>query len=343
MTDSIALVALLRDWPSAPSRPAPVGKEALDFVRAAVRHGLAGFVAHAVGQGGWSLPAEAGALLRRESLAGAARNIQVKALLLRALEVLAGEGIVPVALKGYGLGLRLYPDPLQRATRDVDLLVGREQVGPAVRALTRLGLATRSPDAARHVEASAHHVELEGPAGLVELHFHALSPWGHPLEGDTLLARAVEDGLEGRRVRWLRPEDEAVYLSLHAGNHLLQRLAWVFDLKLLALRGLDWPRVVAAARETGQAQAAWYGWETARRLLGAPVPEAALRELAPPLWQRTVAGRLFTASRLVDTELLNSKPAWLAAKLLLAPSGRTVAAYSLRRLRSRLWGLQRRP
>ncbi|MCP3104744.1 nucleotidyltransferase family protein [Myxococcus sp. K15C18031901] len=336
MTGPTALVALLRDWPSAPLLPPPAGEDSLEFVRAAVRHGLAGFVAHAVGQGGWSLPSEASALLRRESLSGAARSIQVKALLLRSLEVLNAEGIVPVALKGYGLGLRLYPDPLQRATRDVDLLVRRDQVDAAARALKRLGLTTRIPDTARHVEASAHHLELQGPVGLVELHFHALSPWGHPLEGDTLLARAVEGTLEGRRVRWLRPEDEAVYLSLHAGNHLLQRLAWLFDLKLLARKGVDWPRVVEAARETGQAPAAWYGWETARRLLGAPVPEEVLTALAPPSWQRLVAARLFTASRLAGMELLNDKPAWVAAKLLLAPSARTVAAYSLRRLRSRL-------
>lgn len=342
MTSSSALVALLRAWPHPPARSAPEGDEALAFVRAAVRHGLAGFVAHAVGQVGWVLPLEAAALLRRESLTGAARSLQVKALLQRSLEALAVEGIVPVSLKGYGLALRLYPDPLQRATRDVDLLVTRDEVAPAVRLLTGLGLRARPLDEARHVEEDSHHLELEGPAGLVELHFRALSAWGHPLEADGLVARAVEGEVEGRRVRWLRPEDEAVYLAAHASNHLLQRLAWLFDLKLLAGQGLDWGRVVERAKDTGTPHLVWYGWETARLLLEAPVPEEVLASLAPPWWQQVLARQVFSETRLVETELARSKPAWMAAKLLLTPRGGAMVRYTARRLEKRLRAFRRR-
>jgi hypothetical protein len=329
--DARALGALLRAWPRAPERPAPEGAEADGLVRAAVHHGLAGFVAHAVDRAGWALPEESRALLRRESLAGAARALRVKALLVRGLEALASVGVVPVLLKGYGLALRLYPDPLQRATTDVDFLVARGEVDAAVRALTGLGLAVRAGDAARHGEEDSHHVELAGPAGLVELHFRALAGWGRALEGDALVARAVEGEVEGRRVRWLRPEDEAVYLALHASNHLLQRLAWVFDLKLLAGRGLDWRAVVEGARGTAWPHMAWYGWEAARRVLDAPVPVEVLDALAPPGWQRVLAGRFFSDARLLGAELARSKPAWVAAKLLLAPRAGDMARYALRR------------
>ncbi|NTX55892.1 nucleotidyltransferase family protein [Myxococcus sp. CA039A] len=335
MTTSVgssALVALLRSWPLSPARGAPEGDEATAFVRGAVRHGLAGFVAHAVGQVGWELPADSSALLRRESLTGAARSLQVKALLLKSLEALASEGIVPVSLKGYGLALRLYPDPLQRATRDVDLLVSRGEVETAVRSLTGLGLTARPTRDGRHADLDSHHLELEGKAGLVELHFRALAGWGRALEGDALVSRAVEGALEGQRVRWLCPEDEAVYLALHASHHLLQRLAWLFDLKLLAARGLDWDRVVEGARGTGLPQLVFHGWEVARRLLGAPVPEAALEALAPPWWQRRLARRFFTEERLVETELVRSRPRWMAAKLLLAPEPGAMLRYALRRL-----------
>ncbi|AGC42440.1 hypothetical protein MYSTI_01091 [Myxococcus stipitatus DSM 14675] len=332
MAGSHALVDLLRSWPSPPEAPAPEGAAAAEFVRAAVRHGLAGFVAHAVGQAGWELPPESSALLRRESLTGAARALQVKALLLRSLDVLASERVVPVLLKGYGLARRLYPDPLQRATRDVDLLVSRRDVPTATRALSGLGLSVRPSRDGRHAEADSHHVELEGPAGLVELHFRALAGWGQALEGDALVERAVVGELEGRRVKWLRPEDEAVYLALHASNHLLQRMAWLFDLKLLAEHALDWTRVVEAARGTELPQLAWYAWDAARRRLGAAVPDAVLSALAPPPWQRILAERFFTEPRLVDAELVNSKPAWVAAKLLLAPRPVAMARYALRRL-----------
>ncbi|WP_323379149.1 nucleotidyltransferase family protein [Pyxidicoccus xibeiensis] len=330
--DARALGALLRAWPEAPARAAPVGAEAEGLVRAAVRHGLAGFVDHAVAQAGWELPVEARASLRRESLAGAARAMRVKALLVRSLEALAAVGQVPVLLKGYGLARRLYPDPLQRATTDVDLLVARGDVDSAVRALTGLGLSIRAGDGARHGDEDSHHLELVGPAGLVELHYRALAGWGETLEGDALLARAVEGEVDGRPVRWLRPEDEAVYLSLHASNHLLQRLAWVFDLKLLAGQGLDWGRVVEGARGTAFPHLVWYGWEAARRLLDAPVPAEVLAALAPPRWQRVLARRFFSDARLLGAELARNKPAWMAAKLLLAPRAGAMARYALRRV-----------
>ncbi|WP_338870432.1 nucleotidyltransferase family protein [Myxococcus stipitatus] len=332
MAGSHALVDLLRSWPLPPDTRAPEGAAATEFVRAAVRHGLAGFVAHAVGQVGWELPTDASALLRRESLTGAARVLQVKALLLRSLDALASEGVVPVLLKGYGLSRRLYPDPLQRATRDVDLLVSRHDVPTATRALSGLGLTVRASRDGKYAEADSHHIEMEGPAGLVELHFRALAGWGQALEGDALVARAAEGELEGRRVKWLRPEDEAVYLALHASNHLLQRMAWLFDLKLLAGHALDWARVVERAQGTELPLMVWYAWDAARRLLGATVPDTVLSALAPPVWQRILAERFFTEPRLVGAELVHSKPAWVAAKLLLAPKPTAMARYALRRL-----------
>ncbi|AEI62618.1 nucleotidyltransferase family protein [Corallococcus macrosporus] len=330
-----AFLALLRAWPDAPAGAAPEGGDAEALVRTAVRHGLVGFVAHAVGRAGWALPEPASASLRREALGNAARALRVKTLLLRCLDALATVGQVPVLLKGYGLALRLYPDPLQRATTDVDLLVARADVGAAVQALALVGLSVRRDDGARHGEEDAHHLELTGPAGLVELHYRALAGWGEALEGDALLARAEAGTVDGRAVRWLRPEDEAVYLALHASNHALQRLAWLFDLKLLALAGpLDWQAVVERARGTAFPHSAWYAWDAARRLLGAPVPEAALAALAPPRWQQVLARRFFSGERLVGAALLGSRPAWMAVKVLLAPRMDSVARYGLRRVRN---------
>jgi hypothetical protein len=46
-----------------------------------------------------------------------------------------------------------------------------------------------------------------------------------------------------------------------------------------------------------------------------------------------LAVRFFSAGRLLETELMNHKPAWVAAKLLLAPRVLPMARYTLRRLR----------
>ncbi|WP_375770751.1 nucleotidyltransferase family protein [Archangium gephyra] len=328
-----ALLEVLRAWPEAPRDAVPADMAAL--VHAAARHGLAGFVQHALGRSGWTLDEPVRTSLRREALAQAARGMRVKALLVRALDALAAVGVVPVLLKGYGLGLRLYPEPLQRATTDVDVLVADAEVDGASGALVGLGLRPLGEAAAAHAREHEHHLTFTGPAGMVELHFRALVGYGQTLEAQALLARAEEAVLEGRRVRYLRAEDELVYLAIHASNHLLQRLAWLFDLKLLVLArpGLDWGRVVEVARGTAFPHLAWYALEAARRLMGAAVPEEVLAALAPPAWQRRMAARFFTAGRLLETELMNHKPAWVAAKLLLAPRLLPMVRYTLRRLR----------
>lgn len=326
-----ALLALLRSWPEAPERPPPVEAEA--FVRAAARHGLAGFAQHVAERARWTLPAPAREALRREALSSAARAIRVHSLLLRSVDALAAVGVVPVVLKGTALGRRLYPEPFQRATTDVDLLVAGEQVEQASRALEGLGL-KRAGERPGHRGAHTHHREFQGPAGLVELHFRALVGYGLALEAEPLLAHAEEAELEGRRVRYLRAEEELVYLALHASNHLLQRLAWLMDLKLLMLSrpGLRWFRVLDVARATAFSHLAWYALDAARRLLGAEVSEEVLALLAPPRWQRLLASRLFSEEQLLETRLVNHKAEWIAAKLLLAPRAGPMARYGLWRV-----------
>lgn len=307
--------------------------EGESFVRTAARHGLAGFASHALERAGWTLPAPAREALRRESLSSAARAIRVHALLLRSLDALSAGGVVPVVLKGTALARRLYPEPFHRATTDVDLLVASGQLEEASRALEGLGL-VRAPERAGHGGEHSHHREFQGPAGLVELHFRALVGYGQALEADALLARAEEAELEGRRVRYLRAEDELVYLSLHASNHLLQRLSWLMDLKLLVLTQprLRWPRVVEVARATAFSHLAWYALEAASRLVEAPVPREVLAELAPPRWQRSLAARFFSEERLLETRLVEHKAEWAGAKLLLAPRAGPMVRYGLWRL-----------
>ncbi len=326
-----AFLALLRSWPDSLARPPP--EDAESFVRAAARHGLAGFAQHAAERAGWTLPEPAREALRRESLSSAARAVRVHTLLLRSVDALASVGVVPVVLKGTPLARRLYPEPFLRATTDVDLLVAAGQVEQASRALEGLGL-QQAAERPGHGGEHTHHREFQGTAGLVELHFRALVGYGLALEAEPLLAHAEEAELEGRRVRYLLAEEELVYLSLHASNHLLQRLSWLLDLKLLLLAKpeLQWARVLDVARATAFSHLAWYALEAAQRLVGARVPEEVLTGLAPRRWQRLLASRFFSEERLLETRLVHHKAEWAAAKLLLAPRAGPMARYGLWRL-----------
>jgi hypothetical protein len=91
--------------------------------------------------------------------------------------------------------------------------------------------------------------------------------------------------------------------------------------------------VVEVARGTALPHLAWYALEAARRLVGAPVPEEVLAALAPSAWRRGMAARFFSAERLLGTELLRHKSAWVVAKLLLAPRLLPMVRYTARRLR----------
>ena len=106
---------------------------------AAARHGLSGYALHLAEKEGLALPADAQRQLRHDARMIAGQSLRVKSVLLRALDALAKVGVIPVLLKGYGVGVRLYPDPLMRATSDVDLLVAPRDLDAASQALTSSG------------------------------------------------------------------------------------------------------------------------------------------------------------------------------------------------------------
>ena len=330
-----ALVRLLRASPGSPEAVAEAVRGA-DFnalAQDAARHGLSGLVAHLLHEARVEVPAPHGETLRRQGMAIAATGMRVKRLLLASLDALAPEGVEPVLLKGYGLGVRLYPSPFYRACTDVDLWVGREELARAERALQGVGLRrVRAPD---FEDDSLHHLELAGKAGMVELHYRALSSFGTPLEGEGLREHTARAEVEGRAVRYLAPADELVYLALHATHHLLQRLSWLYDLKLLirAHPGLDWDEVGRQAEASGMGGLAFFALEAARRALGAEVPASLLAKLRPAGWQAALARGLFSDAWLARAYLAAHKPVWYLAKGLLAQDVPRTARLGL----SRLW------
>ena len=310
-------------------------------VRDAARHGLAGVLRHALAEAGVGLPKAAEEALAHQALAGAAGAMKVKRLLFLALDALEGQGLRPVLLKGYALAARIYPEPLLRPASDVDLLLAPGDLGAARSALQGLGLSPKPDSDDFYPKAYRHHEAFAGPAGLVEVHFRPMACWGVVWDSAALLKHAVLGELDGREVRFLRPEDELAYLALHAANHLLGRLGWLYDLKLFvrAYPALDWARVVAAALEPGLGGPAFYALDAAQRLVGADLDARALEALKPSPLRVAAARALFSEERLLDGFLAAHKGVWAAAKLLLADSPPRVALFALQRL---VWNTRRR-
>ncbi|MBV9945304.1 MAG: nucleotidyltransferase family protein, partial [Myxococcales bacterium] len=168
------------------------------------------------------------------------------------VDALARKGIAAVALKGPVLAHRLYADPTVRPSTDLDLLVDPSQLDDAARALVPLGYTLEGGADGRFFRDHHHHVHaLHASLPPLELHFDAYRGFGTVLPAAPLLAASLACPLpEWTGARLLSPEDEFLYLAVHAAGHRFARLVWLLDLKLLLRQypALDWNGVEARAR-----------------------------------------------------------------------------------------------
>ena len=315
--------------------------ERTGLVRAARGHGLSGVVLSAIEADAAAIQSEDLQFLRRDARALAAGTLRTRMLLFRALDSLSDAGVRATPLKGYALGSRLYQEPLRRPASDVDLLILPEELPLAEAALTRMGLQTREEHAAAYEREFHHHLSYSGKAGLVELHFRAMTGFGTEIPAQALLEHSREGELEGHPIRLLEPSRELLFLAVHAAKHLLSRLSWLYDLKLYVERmPVDWSVLVSMSRETGTDVAAFLALNAAQASLGAAIPRDVLEQLRPSWWQGRVIDLLFTEERLVSAELGRSKVALLGVPALLSSSfSRSIrfsAHHGLRVLRRRV-------
>ncbi len=308
------------------------------FALDAGRHGLSG-VLNGLAAEGLAIPKSVSVRIRTDSLAIAASCLRTKALLVRALDSMGRRGVEPILLKGYGLAKRLYPDPLMRPTSDVDLLADSDQYLDAEQALLDIGLrpARLEPpeDAKKDHHAPnfwGHEKWFSGDVGLVELHWRPLSGFGTAIGAVGAFARRRGSELEGRRVYYLSAEDELVYLAAHASKHLLGRLSWLYDIKLLIHKEsqIDCEQVLRVALESEMSGPVYFALEAAQRL-GAKIPELLLQRLDASRWQRVLAPRLFSESQLARSPYADRKYATYLLRLLLASKLKTrvLATWSL--------------
>ncbi len=248
------------------------------LVACAERNGLAGTIRAETRDAGMALPPDAARRLDASLVAERLHQERHRAALAEAAGALEVRRIRAVSLKGVVLGERLYGDPALRRTSDIDVLVAEDDCERAVAALSDAGWSWKEDPTERYYR--RHHQNLHlfrRDHPVIELHFRAFVGFGIAVPSEDLVERAV-----AHRTGWIRtwvlcPEDEVLYLGLHAAGHLLERLGWLYDVKLLALRHpeLSWPEVAGRARSLGASRALAFALG-AVRALGAPVPVEAL-------------------------------------------------------------------
>jgi hypothetical protein len=228
--DDDILAETLRALPAIPER---ARTDVVSLLSRAERHGLGGVMADALRDARVHIePVLDTAIERRE----AARELDHAAHLAQLHgidDVFDRAGIAAIALKGALFAQRYYPRPAARATSDVDILVSEADLDRAVAALGKAGYVAADGPEEQRFRREHHHLHLSHAAALpLELHFHAYRGFGRVLRSEPLLARRV--GVSSlRAIGVLTPEDELLFLVVHAAAHRFVRLGWLFDLRLL--------------------------------------------------------------------------------------------------------------
>lgn len=216
----------------------------------------------------------------------ARRNRAMAQELTRIVAALEGRGIAAIPWKGPALAEFLYADVALREFGDLDILVRPAQLLAAKAILESLGYVshyslTPAAEAAFLRSAMQYHVVMRHPANKTVVELHWKTDLDHPIE------RAADDlwwdGL-GRiplgisEIRCFSTEELLLVLCLHGTKHFWTSLGWLVDVSELLRQhpALDWEWIGARARELACERRLAIGLTLSRRLLGAPLPTAAL-------------------------------------------------------------------
>lgn len=245
------------------------------------------------------------------------------------LGTLLDAGIRVIALKGLHLVAGGYVELRARPMGDIDLLVPPDEAWRAWRVLRENGFtAANDVDASQVDRFPLHLPRLSRPQTTpVELHRDITPPQlAHKLAVEGFWQRARPLAVGPHALLGFCPEDLLLHLCLHAAQqHRCQvPLRCVYDIARVVERapgGIAWDALLRTARASGTERPLFCGLLLAEQVFGAPVPQDALRSLAPD------ADRDAILSAALDSVLHFDRPAGPLARLRAArgPLPRRVA------------------
>lgn len=224
------------------------------------QHRVQPLLIRGIRQHGGELPAE---LTRYRAMQG--RFTASSMARLQALHAVntafAEAGIRLISMKGPLLSMELYGDPSLRTSRDLDMMVAREDLTRAGAILRDMGYAleehitTATPRRRKfyqRIENEKHEVYNRGEICL-ELHWKG----GYQTEEsfDALWQRREERQLMGHPIAVLGESDRYPALFIHAAEHGFLRLRWLLDLYELQRKpGFEWGKLygLMAAQGIGE-------------------------------------------------------------------------------------------
>ncbi len=285
-------------------------------------------------------PAAVMARLEEQYYRQAVLNAQLHSELARILTALSADAIPVILLKGAALAEPVYDNIALRPMQDLDLLVRTSDLEAADRVVRALGyLPDESYRPAAWYRDQHHHLAPYGASDgrtAVEIHRHILPP-SAPLTVpiDALWERARPVVVASTPGLVFAPPDLLLHLCLDVScvDRFAGKLRSLCDVAAVIKRWgpqIDWPALVAAARDYRAAPFVYYPLALARRLVGADVPAAVLRDIGSSIRRPSLADvALRVLTRLAVTRPPREAavvPGWILARscgdLLRAEGGR---------------------
>jgi hypothetical protein len=253
---------------------------------------------------GLAIPESTMSELRKRSDACRMQAVVRLQLLAIVLEALNRASVPVMPLKGPLLSLEMYGDVGFRQSKDLDVLVAREDVVKAQESLKSLGWRPTAEYAnltRRQLEFNLRyekHIGYVHPRRGCELELHWRTAEDTSGSVASNLSRGRPSEWRGFHYLSMRPSDLTLYLCNHGSGHAWARAKWLGDLaRIWASQSTDWSEVFDAARTTGCERAVLsclcllkdaYGFPTNAREYGCSdvLPSAlvakAVRELMAP-------------------------------------------------------------
>jgi hypothetical protein len=282
------------------------------FVTQARLHSVLGLVLASLSRAG-SIDGFSG---QTESLRDALRTQRRRAMILqaerdRALGIISRAGVPAVVLKGAGLATTVYAEGAEREFGDIDLLVPRDALDHAARALAAADYRhTGSEHAEQGYREHHFHLRMQRDSGaLVELHW-GLTTAREPFSLDPapFLSDAIAvDG--GMRVP--RPEHALLHIVTENARGAFNRLNRVVDVDriIASAPSLDWNETIVIAESSNLRASLALSVALSRALLGTPVPDAVRERLRPATTTRVHLELLDPAQALIEQRAL-SRESW---------------------------------
>lgn len=224
-------------------------------------------------------------------------NLLLLARAEQAFQALVAAGVRPVMLKGIDLLTRIYHRHDERTLDDVDLLVMKEELRPALEAFERAGWIVPGEPKRTHYIRSSHHLPLTSPGPVTvefEMHWNLAQQMRFSVDEQGIRARARAALIGGVEVLRMDDHDLVAHLLLHHFTHYFdRRLKWAIDMKFVTEQpDFSWNVVLERVREWGATACCAASLLHLKQLFPQWIPDRVLDDLPLSGWRRALLAPL---------------------------------------------------